>query len=650
MAPTSRAAIKGLLLAQFGVIAALVPVLPLWMLAVWGGVALWYWKIVSAAWAFPSALVKFALILLSVAGIYLEYQQWLALEPMLATLVLAVVLKLVELKGRRDHWLLLLMCYFIVACRFLFEQGIADVFVAALQLLLILLAQQLLYRERGSLWGGLRLAGLMLAQALPLMLFLFLVFPRIGPLWSMPLPSASGQTGMSDTLRFGDIAELSQNGELAFRVGFGETPLPPPSQRYWRGLVLEDYQSGQWRRNDQWRFSQPPVPRVAGEAIDYTVTLEAGVHEWLYSLPLAVIERDDIRYGGAYQWLASPPLTGRLQYKVRSAPTQPLSEMDGASLRRNLRLPGTDNPRARAMGEAWAEQFAAAEDRVAAALSLFGEQAFYYTLKPPLLGRHNVDEFLFSSRQGFCEHFAASFVFLMRAAGVPSRLVVGYQGGELNAAGNYLLVHQSDAHAWAEVWLAGQGWQRVDPTSAVAPERVTSGADALLSGQRGFLDGSPLSLRRFAWASDLRLYLDSLNYAWASWVLNYDSQRQNGLLSTLMGEVSVKRMLMGLALFGALPLALVALLSFRPQWVSREPPALRYYRSASRALARKTGLVQQPGETVAAFAERVAKHGGDWAPWFEGVCRAYQSWEYRTGDDRALVELKALRRAKKFRK
>ncbi len=574
--------VKWLLLAQLAVIVPLLPVIPVWMVAVWALFAGWYWQIISAAWPFPGALVKLVLVAASLLGIYLQYGQWLALEPMVATLVLAILLKLVEMKNSRDRWLVLLLCYFVLACRFLFEQQIVALAIAILQVLVLLVAQQAMYRQAAATLASARLAVVMLLQALPLTLFLFLVFPRIGPLWSMPLPSAKAQTGMSDSLRFGDIAELSKSAALAFRVSF-DGPLPAPSQRYWRGLTLEYYDGERWQvdRLSQWARRRAEV--LSGPQIDYIVTLEPGVHKWLYTLPVSTVSRADIYYAGGYQWLPASPLTGRLQYRVRSAIEQPRLEADRNLLHRNLRLPGDDNRRARALAVRWREQYLQPARRVEAALQFFATGGFAYTLEPPRLGSDNVDEFIFDSRQGFCEHFAGSFVFLMRAAGVPARIVVGYQGGEFNDAENYLMVHQSDAHAWAEVWLDGAGWQRIDPTQAVAPDRVRLGAESLLRDQQGFLDSSPFSLRNFHWARDLRLYLDSLNYAWAKWVLNYDSQLQTGVLSALLGEINVQRMLLALLICGALPLAMVALVTLGSGLLSRPEPALRYYLAASRA-------------------------------------------------------------------
>ena len=642
---TPRAAVGALLLAQFAVIIPLIPTLPLWMAAVWAVVAAWYWKIVYAAWSFPGALAKFALVALSMFGIYLQYGQWLGLEPMVATLVLAVVLKLLEMKSRRDHYLILLLCYAVVACRFLFEQQIPAVLLAIFQLLLLLIAQQAMYRQQMAWRRSLRLASLLLLQGIPLMLFLFMAFPRIGPLWSMPLPGGKAQTGMSDELEFGDIADLSQSGELAFRVSFEGEP-PASEQLYWRGLVLEEFDGRRWSRMPLPRWERPSAP-VLGPAdlLNYTVILEPGVHKWLYTLPVARINRSDIDYGGDYQWLASPALTGRLQYSVESRLEQRRDELSRQRLAANLRTPGVANARARALADRWRMEYTSAADRVAAALTFFRQGQFVYTLQPPVLGEDNVDAFLFESRQGFCEHYAGSFVFLMRAAGVPARLVVGYQGGEYNRDGRYLLVHQSDAHAWAEVWLDGEGWRRVDPTQTVAPDRVRLGAEQLLRGQQDYLGQSPLSLRHFEWARDLRLYMDELNYAWAKWVLNYDDQTQEGVLRRLLGEISVQRVLLALLLFGGLPLAVIAGITLWPR-KRAESKELRYYRAAERALLRRTGLRAGPGDTPGKLLRKVWQQAPEWAPWFGEVCDSFEVCCYRPGGsaDQALRRLKQLRR------
>lgn len=642
-----RRQILWLLLAQLAVIAPLLTVLPAWLIAAWAGVAFWYWRIAQSGWSFPPALLKVSLTAAVLIAVYLQFRQFLGLEPMLALLTLAVTLKLLELKSRRDHWIILILCYFVLACRFLFDQQLTGLLIALLQVTVLLMAQQTLNRQHIATLPMAKTAGLLALQALPLMVFLFLVFPRIGPLWSMPLPGKEARTGMSDSLEFGDIAQLIQSGERAFRVSFDDGRLPPVQSLYWRGLVLEELDGRRWRRSD---FNPPrPAPALQGDegVLQYTVTLEPGVHDWLYTLAVATVSRDDLRYAGDYQWMPRAPLTGRFQYAVRSDTDAPRTETSPYQTFLNTRLSGDANPRARALGAQWQQQYPTADERVAAALSLFRQSPFVYTLSPPRLGEDNVDEFIFDTRQGFCEHFAGSFVFLMRAAGVPARLVVGYLGGEYNRAERYLLVHQSDAHAWAEVWLEGEGWRRVDPTAVVAPERVERGAEQILRGQDAYLSGSPLSLRHFAWATRLRMYFDNLNYMWARWVLSYDRQSQYQTLLKLFGEISPQRLLLGLAICGALPLILVALGAIRlPPSLSRDP-ATRYYLQCCRAMARR-GVARRSGETPAAYLERVRVSAPEWAEWLNRVTAVFSELDYRrVSDEQRAALLKDLRRLRR---
>lgn len=643
-----RRQIIWLLVAQLVVIAPLLTVLPAWLIGVWAAVAFWYWRIAQSGWSFPPALLKVSLTVGALAAIYLQFRQLLGLEPMLALLVLAVTLKLLELKGRRDHWIILILCYFIVACRFLFDQQITGLLIALLQVWVLLMAQQSLNRQNIVALPMAKTAGVLALQAIPLMVFLFLVFPRIGPLWSMPLPGKDARTGMSDSLEFGDIAQLIQSGERAFRVSFEDGSLPSVQSLYWRGLVLDHFDGRRWKRSDFNPARTAPKVDEGPGTLEYTVTLEPGVHDWLYTLAVASISRDDLRYAGNYQWMPRAPLTGRFQYSVSSDLDASRSETSAYQTFLNTRLLGRFNPRARALGEQWQDQFESGKERVAAALAFFRRSPFVYTLSPPTLGDNNVDEFIFDTRQGFCEHFAGSFVFLMRAAGVPARLVVGYLGGEYNRADRYLLVHQSDAHAWAEVWLEGEGWRRVDPTAVVAPERIERGAEQILRGQEAFLSGSPLSLRHFAWATRMRMYFDNLNYMWARWVLSYDRQSQYQTLLKLLGEVTPQRLLLGLAICGGLPMLLVALSAIRlPPALSRDP-ATRYYLQCCRAMARR-GVSRRPGETPEAYLQRVKTLAPEWAPWMARVTALFSELDYRAvSEERRTVllrELKSLRRA-----
>lgn len=619
-----RHSLRWLLAAQAVVILPQLPVLPFWSIPAWLLVALWFARIATGRARFPAWIIKIALAGIAVAGVYVEFTRLLNLEAMLTILVCAITLKLLELKAERDHWLLLMLCYFLVACGFLFSQQIVDMLIALVQLVVILMAQQALYRQRPNTLPMLRLTAVMALQSVPLMLVLFVVFPRIGPLWSMPLPGKDAITGMSDHLEFGDVARLSRSSELAFRVTFADE-IPPSANLYWRGLVFESFDGRRWT-SASWRRSLGWAPAQVGDGLDYTVTLEPGFHRWLYVLAPARIDREDIRQDSSFVWSPRRPLSGRLSYGATSDLDLPKPEAHPVALERNRGLPSGGNPRARALAAEWAG-IADPRQRLQTAIDFFRQQNFTYTLNPPLMAEDNVDAFLFDARQGFCEHFAGSFTFLMRGAGVPARLVVGYQGGEVNTREGYLAVYQSDAHAWVEVWMAGEGWIKVDPTALVAPDRIQRGAAALMRSQGEYLPDSPLSLRQFDWARNFRYYLDSINYAWARWVLNYDSSTQWQVLSRLLGEVSPLRLVLLVLIIGGVPLLWLAISSLRlPGRISRDALSRDYLRCC-RFLARQ-GVHRADGETPAAFARRVREQAPAWADWFDQVTAVYVDSAY----------------------
>jgi len=644
-----RHAVIWLLLAQLVTLAPQLGVLPVWILAVWAFVALWYWRIVSAAWSFPARWIKACIALSTLGGVYFSFPSLFSLEAMVTILVLAVVLKLLELKTARDHWLILMLSYFIVACGLLFSQQIGALIMALLQIAVLLLAQQALQRRRAKTLPMLRVVAVMALQSLPLMLMLFVIFPRIGPLWTMPLPGGQATTGMSDSLEFGDIAKLSQSGALAFRVRFNGV-MPASHDLYWRGLVLDDFDGRRWTRSSWslWSNKMPP-PVLAEPQLNYTVTLEPSSHKWLYTLPQAVVSRDDVYYSNQHLWLPTRPITGRLQYTVNSNLGQALVDNKALS-RKNLSLGRAANPRAEALAAQWQTQWPDAQDRVAAAIRYFEQTPFIYTLTPPLLGESNVDEFLFDSRQGFCEHFAGSFVYLMRAAGVPARIVVGYQGGEFNDRDGYLLVNQSDAHAWAEVYIDGQGWLRVDPTATVAPNRIRLGAEAMLRDQEGYLGESPLSLRKYEWAKRFRYFVDNINYAWARWILNYDSGTQNDFLLRVLGDINPQRLMLVIMLAGGIPLCLAAFFSLRLPKRAGEDLAARYYLASCAALARK-GVPRRAGETPDDYLRRVAAGHACWAAWLREQTRLFSLCSYLPEDSVSYQEnLKSLKRGRRPQK
>src|SRR5207247_709262 len=310
------------------------------------------------------------------------------------------------------------------------------------------------------------------------MLLLFFLFPRVqGPLWGMPQDAYSGVTGLSETMSPGSISSLSLSDAIAFRVKF-ETGPPSRAQLYWRGPVLSDFDGLAWR------VGLPQLRRnmsieATGSPVDYEVTLEPHNRNWMFALEMPARLPPSARLTSEYLVISLTPIRSRIRYEMRSFPKfQAASGANPEDLALALRLPRGVNPRSLALAREWRESLADNSAIVRRAIEFFRGSRFEYTLQPPALGQNSVDEFLFDTKQGFCEHFASSFVFLMRAAGVPARVVTGYQGGDTNPVDGYMVVRQADAHAWAEVWLAENGWTRVDPTAAAVPVRIELGITA----------------------------------------------------------------------------------------------------------------------------------------------------------------------------
>lgn len=644
----ARHALGWLLAAQVALIAPHLRRLPVWVALAWLLCAIWRIGVFQGRWSLPGRWPKVLLIAVGLAGIRFSYGTWIGLEPTVALLIVGFSFKLVEAATRRDAYLLLFLGYFVALTEFLFEQGLGTVLYMLAPLLLLTCALIALQQSEPLRFDAqpLRKAAAMSAQALPLMLVLFLVFPRLAPLWQVPLPGVNGAaTGLSDHIAPGDIAELSQSDELVFRAQF-EGPAPARAQLYWRALVFDAFDGRAWRAGGDGerplRESAPPQ----GPALDYRIYLEPTRQRWLLSLrrPLSVDPKTSLT--ADYLLLASAPVHEKFSYRVRSYPQAPLDAALGErERRRQLQLPAAGNPRARALAQRLRAEAGSDGDLVERALRLFRDQPYVYTLKPPPLGEHSVDEFLFDTRRGFCEHYAGAFTFLMRAAGMPARVVAGYQGGEINPRNGSVLLHQFDAHAWAEVWLRGRGWVRVDPTAAVAPQRIEAGLEGAV-GSGEFLAQAPFSPQRYrhlGWINALRMRLDTVNYFWTRWVLNYRDQTQADVLQRALGSIDPLRLGALVLGGGGAALALVAIILFARRREPRLPPELRCYRRFCRELARR-GYPLPPGMAPRAYAEWVSAQKPQWQLVRE-IASCFEALSYRplTTEQRR-SELQRLRR------
>jgi protein-glutamine gamma-glutamyltransferase len=579
---------------------------PVWVSAFF--LLVWFWRGYLAWYGMPRPALGIILVLAAAgtSGVFITYGTIFGREPGISLVVLMLTLKLLEMRSVRDAMVAIFIGFFVVLTNFLYSQtlfmglymlGVVAAFVAALI----------------AFNGGernfsppemLKQAGTLLAQAAPLMLVFFLLFPRVnGPLWGMPKDSQVAKMGLSEEMSPGSIGDLALSDAVAFRAEF-KTGIPPMRQLYWRGLVLDEFDGHTWRaaeiRQGALRAS---ALQTAGTPSEYRITLEPHNRRWLFVLEMPSQIPETAKLAPAYQLRSAQPIEARMRYDAVSY-LQYRAGVDAAAseLAANLKLPA-GNPHTLEMAQELRRNAGGAQAVAQQVLAFIREQPFRYTLSPPLLTTDNpVDEFLFTTRSGFCEHYSSAFVLLMRAAGIPARVVTGYQGGEINPVGNYLIVRQSDAHAWAEIWLQGGGWTRVDPTAAVAPERIEKGSQSA-APEMGFIGGL-IGSEQLGLLRHLHLNWDALNNQWNQWVLGYNVERQKLVLSRLgMPDVSWQNMTMALFWSSAILVTAIALLMLYTRGKRHKDSALVAYRVFCAKLA-KRGINREPSEGPLDFASR----------------------------------------------
>jgi transglutaminase-like putative cysteine protease len=566
------------------------------------------WRVIAELrdWRLPGAFLRAVIAIGVTAGVVLGYATITGLDGGTALLALMSALKLLETRAPRDHTVLIFIGWFLCLAAFLYAQDIATM-LWVFPTVWLLAAALLRVSRRGTDGPKLRpfrTTGAMLLKAAPVALVLFLFFPRLaGSFWGAP-SAERALSGLTEEMSPGDISDLTLNDVVAFRVRFNGDP-PPPPLRYWRGPVLSEFDGYTWFRGDTSPLLLPPV-RPLGEPVDYTVTLEPTGQQMLFALDMVQSwTRGLADQVWDYGLRTRRPVHAVIQYEARSYPDYTAGiELSPALRNRNLQLPSGRNPRTLALAERMRASAASDSGYVRAVLDLFRAQEFYYTLTPPGLERDSVDDFLFNTRQGFCGHYASAFTMLMRAAGIPARVVGGYQGGDWNPLGGYLIVRQSHAHAWSEVWLPESGWRRVDPTGAIAPERIERGIEASFPNEE-LLPGGLMRDSDFFW--QVGMAWDNVNALWNDWVVKFDRLRQEELLMELGfddadWEDFAAALGIGLAAAMALLLAWLAF-EFRPK--RRDPAALSYARFVRRLERR--GIELPTGEAPRDFAKRVRR-------------------------------------------
>jgi transglutaminase-like putative cysteine protease len=515
--------------------------LPWWCSALTGAVLLWRGMLAVQAKPLPGRWWRASLLVVTVIATFATYRTLLGRDAGVTLVVVLLALKTLELRARRDAFVIFFLGFFAMLTNFFYSQSLTTAFAMLLALLGLLTALVNAHMPVGRppLAQAARTAGFMALAGAPIMMALFMLFPRLAPLWGTPSDAMTGRSGLSNSMRVGTIAQLALDDTVAARIKF-DGPVPAQRDMYFRGPVLAQFDGREWTALESWpRGPTNTNLRVHGEPVRYEITLEPSHRPWLLTLDAApdapVVPGMRVVGTPDLQWFANRPLTDLVRYRAESYTRfESGPERRTPALQAYLAMPSTANPRTVALARQMRDDPALADAGtpalVQAVLERLRTGGYTYTLDPGVYGTDTADEFWFDRKEGFCEHIASSFVILMRALGVPSRIVTGYQGGELNAVDGYWVLRQSDAHAWAEVWQEGSGWQRVDPTASVAPGRI--GLFQRLAPQPGLFAGA-LGAISPTFVQHMRAAWEAVNNGWNQWVLNYTQSRQLDLLKNI---------------------------------------------------------------------------------------------------------------------
>ena len=567
------------------------------------------WRLIAAQqrWRLPPGWLRLALTLAAIALLAISYGGLWGRRAATGLLCLMLTAKMLELYRIRDLRMVASVSLFLISAQFLFDEKfvyLVYLFGGVLAIFTALVRIQGVETGHAAPPGGerrfVRDGAFLLLAGLPVALILFVTFPRLAePLWGLPDEVMDGKTGLSDSMSPGSISELFIDDSPAFRAEFEGSP-PPPRQRYWRGPVLWRFDGDTWERS--FLPSRTPAVNVppSREDLHYTVQLEPQERRWLFALDYPVNAPEQAGISLDFQITRRNPVTTLTQYRVRSNPGfTDMPQLPETIRRLALDLPDNRNPRTLEMARELRERFDDHRALIEHVLDWLREEPFFYSLEAPPLGRNGADEFLFDLRTGYCEYYASAFAVLMRGAGIPARVVTGYQGGFWQDSGQYLLVRNSDAHAWVEVWLDGNGWTRVDPTAAVSPARIQSGARSAAGDVAG-LD----------WLRSLRNRYDRVRHLWNAWVLGFDAERQSRMMR-FMGLPGLSSTGMALMMVGTLGVVvLVVAWAWLRKPARSSDPVQRAWLRLQRRLQRQ-GVGPAIGETPLHWAERVAPRLSD---------------------------------------
>jgi protein-glutamine gamma-glutamyltransferase len=577
----------------------------------------------------PTFPVIVLLIVIGMAILYLQHRGFLGRDGGTSLFVIALGLKLMEIKSERDLYLINYLAFIVAASQFLYEQSI--LMAAYILFVTCVLLAVLVYINSvvASTSVSLKKAAVIVAQAIPMAIVVFILFPRVeAPRWLLFNDDHQAKMGLSDSMEPGSITDLGMSDELVFRVKFSGA-IPPSKQRYWRGPVLTQTNGKKWTQASDLSY-QKHLDKLSfeGTPYQYTLMMEPQEKNWVFALDMPAKFPQLLRLNANYQLITTDNLDKRSEFKLTSYPGYNTGYLTKIEFKDARQLPGAPSEKIKQL-VAQLHGFDSKPDVfINQLLNHFRKEDFHYTLTPPLMEDNPIETFLFETRYGFCSHYASAFVYLMRVANIPARVVTGYQGGEWNAVGNFLEIKQADAHAWAEVWIENQGWVRFDPTAAIAPERIEKNIDIASLVPGGLISYAAPGVgaqAAFNWLKQARQLWSNIDYNWQRWVINYNNTNQSSFLSSF-GIADFKTMvywMMGMVAFITAILSLF-LLYRRPKPID---PVLVTYNRFLKKIA-KVGCVKKLGEGARDFAERIKPYLPEQVEQIDDITTAFIELRY----------------------
>ncbi len=608
-------------------IAAHVPFIP-WWINLWC-FSLWAYLLLAHkySWRLPPKPVHLSLTIIAGTTIVIFAGRTFSNNAGIGLLCLTASLKPFEIKNHRDRMITIFLAYFMVISSLFFSTTIPMTIYMAISVVVITGLLIRINHNEIPLASTIRLAGIITAQAIPLMLILFFLFPRLqGNFWGIHQRN-KGITGFSSTLSPGSISGLVKNNAVAFRASFVKNK-PDYKNLYWRGIVFQYFTGKEWTIEKHTPQAFKPVQ--GGMSVSYRISMEPESSRWIFALDLPGKKPPGMSLLADNTLVSKRATLKKTNYDLISYieyNTGPMGSWETIS----RQLPESGNPKSRKLALRLFAQSDSQSEYVNRVIDFFTDNEFYYTLNPPIPGEDGIDDFLFKDMKGYCEHYASAFVFLMRAAGVPARIVGGYMGGEQNPYGNYLIVRQSDAHAWAEVWFETKGWVRFDPTAAVVPERIEEGTSAALPQNEitefFTTNRSGVFTRLF---QKLELSWDAVNYHWDTKIIGYTITRQKNLLAKLGFKLKTFKNVLLLILAGGGSIVLLILIFFirlRSVTGKHDDPVHNIYLIFTKKL-KKIGITRPPWIGPWEFAKKATSQRPDITAEINGITRLYTLIRY----------------------